>query len=426
MPTAPLLSDDLLEPIADGQPAGTDLRWTPEWDRIKEARRADDELESGKWAKKQRKTADWRTVRELTAAALRQRSKDLQLALWLTEANMKSFGFPGLRDGLRITCELMVRYWDQGLYPSMEDGPEDRVGPFEWLNNKLTDSITALPITTRGDGGRDYSFNDFMDARRLPADAAAEGRVSMDMIEAAIRATSRAAYEGFSADFQQTMEAFQALEKMVDERFGDAAPNLSGCRNALHDIHKEVEKILEKKRVAEPDAVVGGVARDAAPADSEGPGDGPRPADRGEKTNPMTVRIPLSLVELPAVAGGWDEAEALLRSGQVDKGLARMVQLSTKESTGRSRFQRRLLLAEACLASQRQRLARPILEELAEQIEKFQLEAWESPELIASVWVRLYKLYKQDGDSADPERAEKLYQRLCRLDPWQALGCTDV
>ena len=113
----------------------------------------------------------------------------------------------------------------------------------------------------------------------------------------------------------------------------------------------------------------------------------------------------------------------LVRSGQVDKGLARMVQLASKETTGRNRFQRRLLLAEACLASAHPRLARSILEELAEIIDKFQLESWESSEMIASVWSRLYRLYKQGDDSEDREKAEKLYLRLCRLDPWQALGC---
>src|ERR1700680_382207 len=102
MPTALLYSDDLLDLISDAQPAGADMRWTGDWDRIKEARRADDGLDTGKWAKKERKAADWRTGRELGSATLRNRSKDLQLALWLTEANLKLHGFPGLRDGLRI------------------------------------------------------------------------------------------------------------------------------------------------------------------------------------------------------------------------------------------------------------------------------------------------------------------------------------
>src|SRR5262249_58554545 len=149
-----LYTDDLLDPISPDQPAGTDMRWTPEWERIREARRADDDLQSGKWAKRERKVADWGLVQDLCMTMLRERSKDLQLALWLTEANIKLQGFAGLRDGLYVTRELMVRYWDQGLYPSMEDGPEDRAGPFEWLSSKLVDSIVAIPITTREDQGR--------------------------------------------------------------------------------------------------------------------------------------------------------------------------------------------------------------------------------------------------------------------------------
>src|SRR5215471_12558354 len=156
MPTAPLYTDDFFGPVSPGQPAGADLRWTAEWDRLKEARRSDDDLEPGKWAKKERKAADWRMVEEIASVMLRERTKDLQLALWLTEAGMKLHGFPGLRDGLRLTRELMVRYWDTGLYPPMEDGPEDRAGPFEWLNNKLVDSIKAIPITARDDNDTDY------------------------------------------------------------------------------------------------------------------------------------------------------------------------------------------------------------------------------------------------------------------------------
>jgi type VI secretion system protein ImpA len=102
-----------------------------------------------------------------------------------------------------------------------------------------------------------------------------------------------------------------------------------------------------------------------------------------------------------------------------------MTRLVASETNGRSRFQRKLLLAEACLASKRVRLARLVLEELAEQIDKFQLELWESPALIASVWTKLYRLYKFDPESSDLERANKLYERLCRLDPWQALSCAE-
>jgi type VI secretion system protein ImpA len=436
MPTAPLYTDDLLDPISADQPAGVDLRWTPEWDRIKEARRADDALETGQWAKKDRKVADWGAAQELAMTLLRERSKDLQLAMWLTEANIKLHGFAGLRDGLRLARELIVRYWDSGLYPPIEDGPEDRARPLEWLNHDtLVDSITAIPITLRTDQGRDYNFFELQEARRVGSEAScrtadgeidpkkkksydeavAAGKVSMEQFERALRETKRAGYEELHADFQQTYDEFKALEKVIDERFGNAAPNLSTCRALLSDMKREISTIMERKRREEPDAPP------VSEAGSEA--GGANPAERGDA---MVVRFPLSLSSLQggqsAAGSSWQEAEMLIRSGQVDKGLAEMTRLAATETSGRNRFQRKLLLAEVCIASKRERLARQILEELAEQIDKFQLELWETSDLIASVWIRLYRLYQQADDT---DRAGKLYERLCRLDPWQALACNE-
>ena len=433
MATASLVISDLFDPISTDQPAGVDLRWTPVWDRIKEARRADDGLESGKWAKKEAKTADWRLVRELIPPLLRERTKDLQLGMWLTEANLKLHGFEGLRDGLWLVRELIVRYWDKGLYPPMEDGPEDRAGPLDWLNNKLVDSITAVPITARGDGGRDYSFIELMEARSVGSEsswktadgiideqkkreydtAVAAGRVSMEMFDRAIKETKRADYERFHALFQQTYDEFTALEKVVDEKFGEGAPSLGDCRSAFREIKQEISDILD--RIPAP-----------SPATPQASAAGP--AESGGRTEPVVVRFPLSLPTTQASAGtlsgSWQEAEMLIHSGQVDRGLAEMTRLAASETSGRNRFQRKLLLAEVCLASKRERLARSILEELAEQIDKLQLDFWETSDLIGSVWIKLYTMYKQGvGGPLDSDRAVKLYERLCRLDPWQALAC---
>ena len=436
-----LYTEEFLDPISIDQPAGADMRWTSDWDRIREARRADDDLDTGKWTKRERKVADWRQVQDLCTTMLRERSKDLQLALWLTEANIKLQGFAGLRDGLYITRELMVRYWDQGLYPSMEDGPEDRAGPFEWLSNKLVDSIVAIPITTREDQGRDYSFIDLEDARRVGSEAScktpdgdidakkkkvydqaiAEGHMSLEMFGAAVRASKRHGYEKLSANFQQTYDEFKALEKVIDEKFGDVAPNVASCRTALSEIRQAVADILDQKRRDEPDAP-------ATPPPPPVPNNPAREVEHvgGSSATvynaaPITIAQPLAT----QVSSSWQQAESLIRTGQVDKGLLEMTRLAAAETSGRDRFHRKLLLAEVCLTTKRERLARSILEELAEQIDKYQLEQWESSELISNVWTRLYRMYKQGTDSSDLDRAGKLYDRLCRLDPWQALGCNE-
>jgi type VI secretion system protein ImpA len=429
MATERLLTDDLLDPISPQEPAGANLRWLPEWDRIKEARQSEDGLQAGKWAKKDPKSANWPLALELATAMLRERSKDLQLAMWLTEASLKLHAFAGLRDGLRVARELMARFWDAGLYPLIEDGPEDRGGPFEWLNEKVVDSVLSIPITRRETGGEDYSLTDLRDARLVGSEkqlegsdgdidaqkkreferALAAGRVSLDMFKTAVRETRRAAYEELFTDFEEASEEFKALERSIDERFGEAAPNLAAFRNALNDIRLEMTTIRDEKRREEPDA----------PA-SQTMEAGANSADAG------MVRLPLSHLSAAGVrASGsesWAEAERLVRAGIVDAGLSEMRRLAASETTGRSRFERKLLLAEVCLASQRERLAKTVLEELAEQIDKHQLESWESSELISGVWTRLYELYKR-GSEAD--EAAKLYGRLCRLDPWQALACSE-
>jgi type VI secretion system protein ImpA len=141
----------------------------------------------------------------------------------------------------------------------------------------------------------------------------------------------------------------------------------------------------------------------------------------------LSPRVGLSHANLQeselSIGASWREAENLIRAGNVEKGLAEMMRLAAGETSGRNRFQRKLLLADVCLASNRERLAQSILEELAEQIDKLQLESWESSQLIGNVWSKLYRLYKQGSDSSELDRARQLYQRLCRLDPWQALSC---
>ena len=87
--------DTILTAIPGDNPAGADLRYTPVYDEIKEARRADDLLDRGDWAR-EIKTSDWDKVIDLTIGALSQKSKDLQIASWLCEALTEKKHFDGL------------------------------------------------------------------------------------------------------------------------------------------------------------------------------------------------------------------------------------------------------------------------------------------------------------------------------------------
>ena len=65
----PLNIEPLLDPISEERPSGEDLRYAQVVDRIKEARRADDQLEQGEW-RSDIKTSDWRQIAKLSSRVL--------------------------------------------------------------------------------------------------------------------------------------------------------------------------------------------------------------------------------------------------------------------------------------------------------------------------------------------------------------------
>src|SRR5215469_3508526 len=112
--------DDLLNPIEGPNPSGVSLRYDPLYIKITEARREENQPPPG-MTERDRKIADNPLVIKLATDALTSKTKDLQLAAWLTEALLKQKGFGGLNDGL-IFCEgLIERFWDT-VYPELEDG----------------------------------------------------------------------------------------------------------------------------------------------------------------------------------------------------------------------------------------------------------------------------------------------------------------
>lgn len=91
-----------------------------------------------------------------------------------------------------------------------------------------------------------------------------------------------------------------------------------------------------------------------------------------------------------------------------------------RRSPDRTRFLRRVQLAQLCLACGNDEIGRPILEQLAEEIELRNLEAWENMDVIAQP---LALLYRSMGNSEETELDKrKLYSRICRLDPARALS----
>jgi type VI secretion system protein ImpA len=119
----------------------------------------------------------------------------------------------------------------------------------------------------------------------------------------------------------------------------------------------------------------------------------------------------------------FDLAMQSVRDGDFEGGIGILAREAALERSARARFQRKVQLAQLCLSANHAAIAHPILKELAAEIDRRSLENWESAETLAHPLVLLYHcLGKIEG--ASEEEKQKLYARICCLDPVQALACS--
>lgn len=115
----------------------------------------------------------------------------------------------------------------------------------------------------------------------------------------------------------------------------------------------------------------------------------------------------------------YEAALAMSKQGHVQEAVELLTKEISQERSGRRRFSRKVQLASICLASKYDSIAYPILMELAEEIEDRKLEEWEDASVIANSLALLFRcLNKLGGSDAEKQR---IYQKICRLDPLLAL-----
>jgi type VI secretion system protein ImpA len=272
-PPALLDVEALLTPLPGENPAGENLRYSGLHDEIREARRAEDNLPQGDW-QRESKAAQWPKVVELATTALANKTKDLQVSAWMSEALVRLYGFVGLRDGLKVMRGLQERFWDQ-LHPELDGEDMDaRANVLSSLDKALEIPLKSLPLTKSG-SGTDYSYIQWEESTKfdfpenmesleaeayerltqLKTQAEAEKRVTGEAWRKAKGASRRPFYEETYALLNECWQEFEALDRVMDEKFGRHTPGLGTLKKTLDDVRTLLEKLVKEKRVLEPDPV---------------------------------------------------------------------------------------------------------------------------------------------------------------------------
>jgi type VI secretion system protein ImpA len=309
------LREDLLTPIAGENPSGEDLYYGTVFSQIKEARREDDEsLPEGDMVLAQKKKADHRAVIKLAGDALAKKSKDVRLASWLVESQLRVEGLSILSPGIELLRSIQETFWPT-FYPPIEEGNdlELRMLTVEGAAALIVAAVRKAPITKSG-----LSFEDYLQSRAVGyekdatnsakqearQDAIAHGKLTAEDFDKAFVESPKSLYADADAALAASLEAAERLDQFHQEKYGDNAPNLSKLLDGLGELHRLVRSLLDERRKTDPDPVPVSAVPEAS-ADGEEPGEG------GVEAAPARQAVRRATATAGPL-GGVDDAYALV------------------------------------------------------------------------------------------------------------------
>jgi type VI secretion system protein ImpA len=230
--------EGLLRPIPGENPAGEDLRYTSVYDGVKAARQGDPANQVN---------PDWSKVEKETAQGLQERSKDLQLAVWLLEALTRKYGFSGAADGLRYLAGLIEAYWDC-FYPQIDPEDEEplafRTAVLLWVADRFPAVLKSLPLTAEG-----YTLLHYEVTQKTGEEKQAlleDGWPSFEQLDESMLALPYEHWDLLTQDLEKCQEALAQLEAVTSERFVEKVPGASGTEReerliSFHQVKEALE-----------------------------------------------------------------------------------------------------------------------------------------------------------------------------------------
>lgn len=254
--------EELLEPISEDRPGGTDVFYDADFAEIRSLReRTDDTVD-------RLPDPDFDGIVERATEILEDKSKDIRVALYLSEALLNTEGFTGFHGGLELVHELLVRFWDH-VHP---EDPEDRAYALDFLESALAadsrtvpdvvKSVELYPLTRWNH--HVHHYEDWKkakaqeDSKKKGKDADEGGsEPSAGNFGNGFHDTDKAYYKELNQGITGCQEVVKALEELGRERFqgGDFIPRYGKLKERLTRVSTAVEALLALKLEQDPDPV---------------------------------------------------------------------------------------------------------------------------------------------------------------------------
>jgi type VI secretion system protein ImpA len=233
----------LLVPISAEAPAGAPLRYEGTYEQVRELRREDDpSLPLGEWARPL-KVANPSGVAAICEEALTERSKDLQLAVWLADAWAQLDGLRGVTRALMLVVGLCERFWET-MFPGLDgDGDDLRVALIDWLGENLAVRIRTVRL---GDERAAFSVTEWeragLEAR--PGGSSEAPAASRESLLAKVSSSGVQPWIVIRRESAAALAALEALERCLAQRL-DAPTSLRRTRDVLVAIQAIARDVLK-------------------------------------------------------------------------------------------------------------------------------------------------------------------------------------
>lgn len=242
--------NDLLQPISTNEMCGIELSFSNEFHEIKKARIQDDPLlEQGDWVSEP-KQADWGFVSAKIMDLLKEKTKDIRLLTWLTEAWSHLYGFEGIARGIELSYNLLEQYWLK-IHPELEDDDLDqRLGLLQGLINQLPTLIRLIPLVDRQPFYSLLDYENFLhqqNMRRKNAEDSNEIEHSNDLenFEQLLATTTKNFQQKNYQNFQLILEKWEIIKQVLDQLMELEAPSFAHIDSQFENIHINLKKIYK-------------------------------------------------------------------------------------------------------------------------------------------------------------------------------------
>jgi len=218
------------------------------------------------------KGPDWKKVRD-SALTLLERSRDIQVAMYLTCGLVQTDGFKGLDNGLSLINGLLQKHWDD-VHPRQDpedDYPVLRMNTLATLNDdkKIIDPLLNLPLTKSRLG--EFSWNQIeaskskvealshmsqegyveslkkslnKDAPGTLEEAKIKASAYLDSIGAAFNETDLQNLRDLGNTIKHTLEQAEAILAISSDKAGsENAPDIS----RFIKLFKNLQKLFDEK-----------------------------------------------------------------------------------------------------------------------------------------------------------------------------------